>query len=381
MATTDPTSTTAAATTATATAVTNGGGDLDQGRVEAFTQALMGHYTGAFVTLMVDLGDRTGLWSALARGPATSEELAARAGLVERYVREWLGAVASAGIVDYDAPSAVYALRPEHAACLSGDGALNLAPVSVMAGHLAAFLAPVAQAFREGGGVPYERYRPEFTDVMDGLNRRVFDELLVEGILPLAGDLAGVLEAGTRVADVGCGTGHSTNLLARAFPASAFVGYDLAEDALDRGRVEAAAYGLGNVSFVRGDAARLPAIPPVGAAFAFDAIHDQVDPAGVLGCIHAALEPGGTFVMVDVRASSRLEANLANPMAPIVYATSTLHCLTVSLAGGGAGLGTAWGEELACRMLVEAGFGAVEVYEAPGDPLNSVYVARRLPAG
>jgi hypothetical protein len=111
--------------------------------------------------------------------------------------------------------------------------------------------------------------------------------------------------------------------------------------------------------------------------FVFDAIHDQVAPAAVLERICAALAPGGTFVMVEPRASSHLEDNLANPLAPLLYSISTLHCLTVSLAGGGAGLGTAWGEELARSMLAEAGFVDVAVHEAPGDPLNAVFVATR----
>ena len=111
--------------------------------------------------------------------------------------------------------------------------------------------------------------------------------------------------------------------------------------------------------------------------FAFDAIHDQTDPAGVLRAAFEALQPSGTFVMVDIRASSRLEQNIGNPLAPWFYAVSTLHCLTISLAEGGAGLGTAWGEELALQMLGQAGFVDLEVHEIPGDPLDSLYVARK----
>jgi trans-aconitate methyltransferase len=177
------------------------------------------------------------------------------------------------------------------------------------------------------------------------------------------------------VADVGCGTGHAIVLLAGAFPASTFVGYDLAADAIARARSEAA--GLANVRFEVRDAARLAAEQPFDVVFVFDAIHDQVAPAAVLERICAALAPGGTFVMVEPRASSHLEGNLANPLAPLLYSISTLHCLTVSLAGGGAGLGTAWGEELARSMLAEAGFVDVAVHEAPGDPLNAVFVATR----
>jgi SAM-dependent methyltransferase len=231
--------------------------------------------------------------------------------------------------------------------------------------------------FHTGGGVPYSEYRPEFTDVMDALSRPGMDGTLVDGIVPLAGDLATRLAAGTRVADIGCGTGHTTNLLAHAFPASTFVGYDLAVDALERGRAEASALGVTNATFEVVDVASLPRDPALGAAFAFDAIHDQADPVAVLASIYEALEPGGTLVMFDIRASSHLEHNVANPMAPLLYAISTLHCMTVSLASDGAGLGTVWGEELALEMLTAAGFVEVEVHEAPADPMDSVYVAHK----
>jgi SAM-dependent methyltransferase len=350
---------------------------IDEEKASAFADQLVGFYTGSFVTFMVDLGHRTGLFDAAGQGPATSVELAARAGLQERYVREWLGAMVTAGIFDYDPGAATYTLPAEHAVCLAGDSEMNLAPVSLVSGHLAKFIQPVAEAFRAGGGVPYSAYRPEFTDVMDRLSRPLFDGILVDGILPLAGNLTERLTAGIRVADVGCGTGHTTNLLARGFPNSQVVGYDLAEDAIDRGRAEAAEYGLSNVSFEVLDVTRLPADPPLGAAFAFDAFHDQADPAGVLAGVFEALSPGGVFVMFDIRASSHLERNVGNPFAPWLYAVSTLHCMTVSLASGGAGLGTVWGEELALEMLATAGFVDVEVHEVPADPMDSVYVARK----
>jgi SAM-dependent methyltransferase len=348
---------------------------LDEARVEAFAGRLFELYTGGMLTFMVDIGHRTGLFEAAAAGPATSAELAARADLQERYVREWLGAMVTGGIVDHDPATGTYRLPAEHAACLTGPGSANLAPLSRLDTHLAKHVDAVARAFREGGGVPYAEFRPEFTDVMDGLGRGTFDELLVDAYLPLVPGLAERLAAGARVADVGCGTGHAIVLLAGAFPASTFVGYDLAADAIARARSEAA--GLANVRFEVRDAARLAVEQPFDVVFVFDAIHDQVAPAAVLERICAALAPGGTFVMVEPRASSHLEGNLANPLAPLLYSISTLHCLTVSLAGGGAGLGTAWGEELARSMLAEAGFVDVAVHEAPGDPLNAVFVATK----
>ena len=350
---------------------------LDEARVEAFAGRLLATYTEAMVALMIDVASRTGLFETLAAGAGTSHELAGRAGLVERYVRECLGALVSAHIVQHDPATGRYSLPPEHAVCLSGPGSLNLAPFSQVNTLLAGHVAGVSRAFRDGGGVPYEAFRPEFTQVMDAMSRGLLDEQLIEGILPLTGTLPERLERGIRVADIGCGTGHAINLLAATYPRSAFAGYDLSEEAIAAARSEAADQGLANASFHVLDVAQLPPEPPFGAVFAFDAIHDQVDPAGVLARVHAALEPGGVFVMFDIRASSRLEDNVGNPLAPWLYGVSTLHCLTVSLAHDGAGLGTVWGEQMARRMLGEAGFVDVSVEEVPDDPFDSLYLAHK----
>jgi trans-aconitate methyltransferase len=350
---------------------------LDGTRVAAFGERLFELYTGAMVTLMIDLAHRTGLLEALAAGAGTSEEVAARAGLVERYVRECLGSLVTAGVVEFDPAGRRYTLPPEHAVLLTGEGSANMAPMSSAAGLLGRHVPAVAEATRHGGGVPYEVFRPEFTAVMDGMSRGLLDGQLLDGVLPLTGELPARLAAGgARVADIGCGTGHSVNLLARAFPRSAFTGYDLAGDALARGRAEAAEWGLHNVSFEVVDVTRLPVDPPFTAVFAFDTVHDQADPSGVLSRVRTALEPEGWFVMMDIRAASALEDNVGSPTAPLLYAVSTLHCMTVSLAQGGAGLGAVWGEQLARRMLAEAGFVDVTVHEVPDDPLDSLYVAR-----
>ncbi len=350
--------------------------ELDRKRVQEFARKLFGLYTGGLLTLMVELGHRTGLFEAAARGPATSAELAERAGLDERYVREWLGAVATGGLVEYDPATGRFTLPPEHARCLTGPSSRNLAPASQTLRMLAARLPRVAECFRRGGGVPYAEYQPDFTEAQDAAWRRLYDGLLIRGFLPVVKGLPERLEAGIRVADVGCGTGHALNLMAREYPRSAFVGYDLGEEAIDRARAEAREMGLANVRFERLDAAALPPEPKLDLVTSFDAIHDQRDPAAVLRRIAEALAPGGVYMMVEPRASSRLEANLGNPFAPYIYGTSVLHCMTVSLAEGGAGLGTAWGEELARRMLAEAGFTSVETVPAPG-PQNTIFVCRR----
>jgi len=232
----------------------------------------------------------------------------------------------------------------------------------------------VAEAFRTGRGVPYSAYQPDFTGLMDRRSRPRYDELLFSAYLAKPEGLLPRLEAGIRVADVGCGTGYCIALMARRFPKSTFVGYDLSDEGIAEAR--AAARGLANASFVVQDITRLETPAPFELITAFDAIHDQADPAGVLRRVYAALSPGGTFLMLDVWASSELADNVGVPMAPYLYTMSTMHCMSVSLAGGGPGLGTAWGHQVATRMLHEAGFTDVKLFERV-DPANSLYVARR----
>ena len=208
---------------------------------------------------------------------------------------------------------------------------------------------------------------------MDRRSRPRYDELLFSAYLGRPEGIVPRLEAGIRVADVGCGSGHCVTLMARRFPKSTFVGYDISEAGIASAR--GAAAGVGNASFVVQDVAKLETRIPFDLITAFDAIHDPADPAGVLRRVRAALAPGGTFLMLDVCASSELADNVGLPMAPYLYTMSTMHCMSVSLAAGGPGLGTAWGHQVATRMLREAGFDDVQLFERI-DPANSLYVAR-----
>lgn len=349
---------------------------LDEAKVKEFTQRMVGHFTGASVALMVEVGRQTGLFETMATmAPATSAVIAERSGLTERYVREWLGAMACGGLVEYDPGARTYRLPPEHALLLTGRTSRNLTSLATFFPLLGRVVPDVVKAFREGGGVPYDAYQPDFTGLMDGRSRPRYEELLLTKYLALAEGLIARLGHGIRAADVGCGTGYCVNLMARHFPRSTFVGYDFSEVGLVRAREEAAAMGVQNVSFVAQDVARLPPEPKFDLITAFDAIHDQADPARVLRRIREALAPEGLFLMLEPHASSQLEDNLSFPLATFLYTVSTLHCMTVSLAYGGAGLGTAWGVQLATRMLHEAGFTDVRMFERV-DPVNSLYVAR-----
>lgn len=349
---------------------------FDQSKAKAFTQRMVRHLEGASVMVMVEVGRRVGLFETMAGlGPASSAEIAGRAGLNERYVREWLGAMVCGGLVEYDAGAATYRLPPEHAAGLTGNSTRNLASVAEMFPLFMRVIPEVTEAFRTGAGVPYSAYQPDFTGVMDRRSRPRYDEMLLAKYLLLPEGLVPRLEAGIRVADVGCGTGHCIGLMATRFPKSTFVGYDFSEAAIGQARAAAAARSLTNASFVVQDVTRLEAPQPFDLITAFDAIHDQADPAGVLRRIRAVLAPGGTFLMLDVCASSHLAENIGVPMTPFLYTVSTMHCMSVSLAGGGPGLGAAWGHQVATRMLEEAGFKEVRLFERV-DPINSLYVAR-----
>ena len=351
--------------------------ELDAAALEAFGQRLLTSYVGAGTTVMIALGHQTGLFEAAAAGPATSSELATRAGLSERHVREWLGAVTTAGIFDYDPSNNRYRLPAEHAALLTGETALNQSVLAPALVHMSRHVEAVARCLRQGGGVPYEAYRPEFTDVMDQLGRWKYDAHLIAAYLPAVPGVVERLDAGTTLADLGCGTGHCVNVMARRFPMSTFVGYDFSPEAIERARQEASEWGLTNARFEVRDVGTLEPTSSFGMITAFDAIHDQADPAGVLAAARVGLEPGGIFLMVDIRASSNLEDNVGDPIAPLIYAMSLLHCMEVSLALGGAGLGTAWGEQLACQMLRDAGFVDLEVLQIESDPFNLIYGARR----
>jgi SAM-dependent methyltransferase len=348
---------------------------IDQARSREFGRALIGTYSGAVLTYLIGVGHETGLFEAAARDPATSSELAERTGLTERYVREWLGAMTTGGIFIYESESGLYELPHEHALLLTGHTASNAAPMSQILNHFGTLLPRLVECFRDGGGIPYSEFRPQFTDRMDDVWRRIYDEKLLDGfIAPVAG-LPERLQAGIAAADVGCGTGHAANLLARAYPASRFVGYDLAPDAIATATAEAEAMGLANSRFEVLDVTRLPSEPKLDLITAFDAIHDQADPAAVLDNIRRALAEDGLFVMIDFKFSSNLEDNVGNPFAPLYYGISTMHCMTISLAEGGAGLGTIWGIQTARRMLADAGFSQVEVLDSPR-PQNCIYACR-----
>ena len=352
--------------------------EVDAKAAEEFALRLLGVFNDASIALLLSVGHQVGLLDRLAElPPSTCPEIASAAGLHERYVREWLNGMTVARIVEHDPANATYWLPIEHAASLTeAAGPQNLSRMMQLVPLLAGVEQAVVGCFRTGGGVGYDAY-PRFHALMAADSAATHDAGLLDLVVPLVPGLADGLTKGSSLADVGCGSGHAINVLARAFPASHFVGYDFSDEAIEAARRESAAWGLSNTEFLRQDVTDLDSSGRYDFMTAFDAIHDQAHPAVVLANIARALKPGGTFLMVDIQASSHVHENLEVPWAAFLYTISLMHCMTVSLALDGDGLGTVWGHQTAVRMLKEAGFTDVKVNNVETDPFNSFYVARK----
>ncbi len=351
---------------------------LNTTRAEAFADEMMSLLNHGALSLMVSIGHRTGLFDTMQQlPPATYNTIAEKAGLNERYVQEWLGAMVSGRIVEYHPQPGTYELPPEHAAFLTrAAGADNIAVFTQYISTLGYVEDDIVRCFRRGGGVPYAKF-PRFHEVMREDSGLAVVPLLIDEILPLIPNSRSRLTKGIRVLDVGCGSGRALNRLARHFPASSFVGYDLCEEPLAIARQEAQAQGLTNVHFEQKDLTRYQPEARYDLITAFDAIHDQARPDLVLGGICQALEKDGYFLMVDINASSKVENNRDHPVAPLLYTISTMHCMTVSLAQGGMGLGAMWGREKAGVMLREAGFDQISEHLLEQDFQNRYFVIQK----
>jgi 2-polyprenyl-3-methyl-5-hydroxy-6-metoxy-1,4-benzoquinol methylase len=351
---------------------------INEAQAQAFGERMLDTLNKAAAALMMSIGHRTGLFDTLADLPAaTSEQIAKAAGLDERYVREWLGAMVTARIVDYDPASGTYLLPREHAAFLTRAASPNnLAMTAEFIPVLASVENEIVESFRNGGGVPYSSYS-RFHEVMAEESDQTVVTGLIDAILPLVPGLIEDLRAGIDVMDVGCGRGRALILMARTFPKSRFTGYDFSEEAIADASADAARQGLANTRFEAQDVAQIDELARYHLITAFDAIHDQAAPRKVLKGIARALRPGGIFLMQDIRTSSQVHNNIDHPLGTYIYTISCLHCMTVSLAVGGEGLGAAWGEEKALELLAEAGFENVGIRQLPHDIINNYYIAQK----
>ena len=355
-------------------ATTISGAAVDQAKTEAFLGKVLADTSGATVTVMAAIGDRLDLFKVLAaNGPATSAELAGRAGIHERYAREWLGAMASGGYLEYDPVEKRFNLPPEHVSVLAEEsGPFFFGGIHQMLIGMIGPLDELTNAFRHGGGVPQSAYDDNMWDGLERFSSGWFENLLLQQWIPLMPDVQAKLEAGCVLADVGCGRGRGLIKLAQAYPDSRYVGYDAFEPTIARATANAAAAGLADrVSFRHLDASHgLPGQYDVITTF--DVIHDAVDPRGLLRAIHQGLRPNGIYACLDINCSDKLEEN-AGPLGTFFQGVSVLYCMTTSLAHEGEGLGTVGLPESKLQALcAEAGFSKVRRVEME-NPFNNLY--------
>jgi 2-polyprenyl-3-methyl-5-hydroxy-6-metoxy-1,4-benzoquinol methylase len=350
---------------------------MEMETAEEFAGRMVGMMNGAALMLMTSIGHRTGLFDTMASmAPATSEKIAANAGLNERYVREWLGAMTTGNIVSHNPEARTYWLPPEHAAFLTRAATPNnIAASSQFIAVLGSVEDGIVECFEKGGGLPYSAYKHFHAVMADESNQTVVAKLF-DFVLPLAGDIEQRLEKGIRVADFGCGMGRALRAMANRYPKSRFVGYDFSADAIRAASQETAMEGLSNITFEVADVATVLCDKEFDLVCTFDAIHDQAQPMTVLENIQRALRPGGVYLMQEIQGHTHVHDNMDNPLAPFVYTVSCMHCMSVSLHQGGAGLGAAWGQEMCQAMLEAAGFEDIRMHIQDGDIQSVFFVAR-----
>jgi ubiquinone/menaquinone biosynthesis C-methylase UbiE len=355
--------------------------ELDPEKSEAFAARLLRAVNDGALCLMVAVGHRVGLFDAMRElPPATSDEIARHIRLNERYVREWLGAMVTGRVVDVDPESSRYSLPPEHAAFLTrAAGADNIAVFTQYISLLGSVEDDIVECFKNGGGVPYAKF-PRFHDVMAEDSGQSVLSSLDSHIVPLVLGLADQLGKGIKMLDVGCGRGRIMNRLAEIYPKSRFTGIDLSSEAVLVAWQEAAEKKLRNVEFIVSDLSHFDEKAEHEAfdlVTTFDAIHDQAKPLNVLKGIYRALKSDGIYLMQDIKGSSQVNKNIDHPLGTFLYTVSCMHCMTVSLAQGGEGLGAMWGEEKTREYLTRAGFRSIEKHELAHDIQNNWYVVRK----
>jgi 2-polyprenyl-3-methyl-5-hydroxy-6-metoxy-1,4-benzoquinol methylase len=334
---------------------------LDWHKVKTFAGVITNDLGAALQGALSYIGDRLGIFQALAKaGAVTSAELAAKTGLNERYLREWLGAMTAAKYLDYEPASARYSMPREHAMVLAEeDSPFYMGGFMQMVVPEVAMAPKLMESFRTGRGLPQSEYPPEVFEAIERSSAPMYRHSLLRKWLPAMPQVLECLNNDGEALDVGCGSGRAVITIASAFPRARIHGYDAHPGSIERARANAKAAGVAErVNFEVVDCTKLPA-GRFDFISVFDVVHDSVDPAGLLRSIRGALKPDGTCLMVEVNASNRVEDNI-NPIGRMMYAASTLYCMTVSLAHNGAGFGALMGEAKARELAHDAGFGRVQ---------------------
>jgi SAM-dependent methyltransferase len=352
---------------------------MDPDKLKEMAKRVFGAMGGATTAAMIYLGERLGLYRAMAgAGALTSRELAEKTGLDERWLREWQYQQGAAGILEYRGDGR-FALSEEGGAVLAdeshpafGAGFFSHLPQQI------GVVEKLPEAFRTGVGLPYDALGPEGAAGIERGLAGVLRTLLVPVLLPRLPGVVARLEAGGAAADIGCGTGLALIEMAKAYPKAQFHGWDISRHALERAEWNRHEAGTENVSFHDPSVDPLPGDARFDLITTFDCLHDMTDPVAVMRSIRGAIRPDGAWLVVDIKAHETYEQNVErNPMAPMMYGLSVLSCMSSALSEpGGAGLGTlGFHEKLAERMTREAGFRHFERLDLK-HPVNAFYLVR-----
>ncbi|HSA82692.1 MAG TPA: class I SAM-dependent methyltransferase [Geminicoccaceae bacterium] len=350
---------------------------MNEDQIKAFAKKVYGDMAGAMAVGMAYLGVKVGLFRTLAgKGPMRSEQVARVSGLQPRYVEEWLKGMTSAGYLDYDPVGQSFCLSDEHAFLLASEGSDHfMGGLFLMAPVLFGVAPKVAEAFEEGGGVRFEDFGPDCVVALDTLNRGQYEQRFETYWLKALPDIVERLERGGRVLDVGCGLGRVSVVIAKAFPKCEVVGLDADADSIRQARFAAAEAGVGErISFVAVSAGELERGDGFDLIAACDCVHDFAEPHKTLVAVRALLKSDGALLVIEPKAADRLEDNI-NPLATVYFGFSIFHCMTQSLADGGAGLGTCMGPACTEDLLRKAGFSRFQRLDIKSQT-NLFYVAR-----
>jgi SAM-dependent methyltransferase len=352
--------------------------NFDRSRAASLARQVGTDFGAALTVALAFIGDRLGLFKLLADGePRTSAQIAEQACINERYVREWAATMAASGYLDYQPADASFRMTSEQAMVLTREdntfftgGAFQYA--------VACFrqIGKLTDAFRNGGGVPFTDFGPDIVEAIERLFHCGYEAWVADQWIPALPALKAKLDSGAEVAEVGCGAGQCIVPVAAAFPNSHFTGFDIDVASLERAQTKAENAGVADrVAFKRIPAELIPDIDRFDLVMAFNCIHDMANPRGALAGIRRVLKPNGTLLWSEAEAGDRLEDNLT-PIGRTMYGASTMHCMTVSLAQGGEGLGTVIGKSLAHHLVNEAGFASFEVLPIK-NPFHQIFVARK----
>jgi SAM-dependent methyltransferase len=348
---------------------------LDMQKLDAFMGRFVGDLGAAFHAGMVVIGDQLGLYKALADGPMTAEEVAGKTGTDARYVREWASSQAAGGYVEFDAATQKFSLTEEQAFALATEGSPAFVPGAFQVCTAALRAVPkITEAFRTGAGFGWGEHDHNLFHGTERFFRPGYAANLVSNWIPALAGVGAKLASGARVADVGCGHGASTILLAQAYPKSVFRGFDFHAPSVEHARASAKAAGVADR--VQFDVAKAKEFPGDGydLVAVFDCLHDMGDPIGAAAHVKSSLRPDGTWMIVEPFANDRLEDNL-NPVGRIFYSASTLICTPASRAQEvGMCLGAQAGEARMRDVVTRGGF--TRFRRATQTPFNLIYEAR-----